>query len=128
LTRFTDPSLCHDRDDPKFLLSGDLIEKARFFKKKHSSYSDTTLQNDIALLYLSADVTLNNYIQTACIPTSPSTSYPGENIDVYAAGWGLLSSADSTGPNLLYNVKLSTYAASLCPYSSFDSAGMICAG
>ena len=82
----------------------------------------------MALLYLSADVTLNSNIQTACLPTSSSTSYPGENIEVYAAGWGLLNSDDSTTPNLLYNVKLSTYAASLCPYPSFYDAGMICAG
>ena len=86
------------------------------------------LQYDIALLYLTNEVTLNNYIQTACLPTSSSTSYPGVNLDVYAAGWGFLNNYDATTPNLLYNVKLSTYATSQCPYSGFDTAGMICAG
>jgi trypsin len=96
--------------------------------KKHASYSDTTFQNDIALLYLASDVTLNNYIQIACIPSTSSTSYPGINLDVYAAGWGLLSSSESTTPNLLYNVKLSTYSSAQCPYSGYYDDGMICAG
>ncbi len=95
---------------------------------KHKSYSDRTLQNDIALLYLESDVTLNNYIQIACLPSASSTSYPGANIVVYAAGWGLLNSSESTTPNILNNVKLSTYSSSKCPYSNFYDAGMICAG
>ena len=97
---------------------------------KHESYDDKTLRNDIALFYLSTDVTLNNYIQIACLPTSTSTStsYPGVNLDVYAVGWGKLSSSDTTTPNLLNNVKLSTYTASQCPYTTFYDAGIICAG
>jgi len=73
-------------------------------------------------------VTLNNFIQLACLPTTQSTTYVGAGLSVYAAGWGLLSSSSPSTPNLLYNVKLSTYAASSCPYSGFNSAGMICAG
>ena len=73
-------------------------------------------------------VTLNNFIQLACLPTIQSTTYPGAGLSVYAAGWGLLSSTAAAKPYLLYNVKLSTYAASQCPYSGFNSAGMICAG
>ena len=99
-----------------------------FLFNKHESWYDTTFRNDIALFYLSSDVTLNNYIQIACLPTSTSTSYPGVNLDVYAVGWGKLSSSDTITPNLLNNVKLSTYTASQCPYTTFYDAGMICAG
>ncbi len=80
------------------------------------------------MLYLDSDVTLTSNIQIACLPTSTSTSYPGVYEDVYAAGWGLLSSSHTTTPNLLYNVKLSTYYASQCPYPDFYDDGIICAG
>jgi secreted trypsin-like serine protease len=106
-----------------------VILKAKFYlKKKHPSYSSTTLQNDIAMLYLSAAVTLNSYIQIACLPTTTSTSYPGVGVSVYAAGWGVTSTYATSYPNVLQNVKLTTYSASTCPYQYFFNSGMICAG
>jgi secreted trypsin-like serine protease len=92
------------------------------------SFNPTYLTNDIALLKLSSPVTLNNYIQIACLPTAQSTTYPGVGLSVYAAGWGLLSSSSATTPNQLYNVKLTTYPAANCPYQGYFDAGTICAG
>jgi hypothetical protein len=80
------------------------------------------------MLYLTRDVTLNNYIQPACLPSASSTSYPGTYVDVYTAGWGFLNSGDVTSPNVLYNVKLSTYTAAQCPFIIFDDVLLICAG
>ena len=80
------------------------------------------------MLKLTTPVTLNNFIQLACLPTTQSTTYPAAGLSVYAVGWGLLSSSATSTPNLLYNVRLSTYAARQCPYSGFNSAGMSCAG
>jgi hypothetical protein len=45
--------------------------------------------NDIALLILDRDVTLNEKIQIACLPQSPSNTYPGNNMDAWIVGWGL---------------------------------------
>ena len=42
--------------------------------------------NDIALLILTDEVTLNDKIQIACLPPHLSTTYPSENTPVYAAG------------------------------------------
>jgi hypothetical protein len=98
------------------------------YLKKHEGYNSTAKQNDIALLYLTTDVTLNSFIQTACLPPYSSVYYPGLNMDVFAVGWGLLASTDSTTPNILYNVKLKTHTQSQCPYSIFNNFGMICAG
>ena len=92
-----------------------LTKNSNFFNKKHAGYSSSTYLNDIALIYLSSNVTLNNFIQIgislqilpfylqttktfwfnnylACLPTVTSSSYPGTNLNVYAAGWGTLSS------------------------------------
>jgi secreted trypsin-like serine protease len=95
--------------------------------KKHESYSTTTLVNDIAILTLTNKATLNNYIQIACLPTSSSDTYPGTNVDVYAAGWGTLSSGGST-PDALNNVKLTAYAASSCSTVATLTTAQICAG
>jgi len=92
----------------------------------NSGFNSNTLVNDIALLHLTSPVALSNNIQLACLPAS-STTYPGTSGFVYAVGWGLLST-NGASPNKLYNVKLSLYPASYCPYSGFDTNNQICAG
>jgi hypothetical protein len=57
-------------------------------KNKHEAYDDDNLLNDIALLILDRDVTLNEKIQLACLPQSLSKTYPGNNVDGWIAGWG----------------------------------------
>lgn len=57
-----------------------------------------------------------------------SNTYPGTNVNVFAAGWGTLSSGGST-PNNLNNVKLTAYAASSCSRVTTNLGnGQICAG
>ena len=80
------------------------------------------------MLYLTSDVTLNNYIQIACLPSATSSTFPGTNVFAYAAGWGLTSTYAITQPDLLNNVKLTVYPASNCAYTDFFDAGQICAG
>ena len=46
---------------------------------KHPSYVSSTQMNDAAVLILSSDVTLNNYIQVTCLPRASSTTYPTSN-------------------------------------------------
>ena len=48
-----------------------------------------SILNDIALLILDRDVTLNENIQIACIPNASSNTYPGTNVDGWIVGWGL---------------------------------------
>jgi secreted trypsin-like serine protease len=95
--------------------------------RKHEHYSSSSLANDIAILTLTNKATLNNYIQIACLPTASSSSYPGTNVDVYAAGWGALSFGGSS-PNKLYNVKIIAYPASSCSKVARLTSGQICAG
>jgi len=96
--------------------------------KKHPHYDDVNIVNDIALLFLDSPVKLNNHIQMACLPQSVSSKYPGENLDAYVAGWGLLHMDDSFTPDLLHNLKLSILPSSFCSYSDFSDEAMICAG
>ena len=104
------------------------VKKSISVIRKHPSWDSTTLLNDLALLYLSSDVTLSNYIQVACLPSAVSSTYPGTNVFAYAAGWGKTSTNAASLPTLLNNVKLTVYTASSCSYSNYFDAGQICAG
>ncbi len=54
---------------------------------RNANFSDSTFLDDIALLKLSSPVTLNNYIQVACLPNT--SYYPsGIEISAYIVGWG----------------------------------------
>ena len=96
-------------------------------KLKHESYDSNNQANDIAILTLSSDVVLNNYIQIGCLPGIKSNTYPGTNVDVYAAGWGRVD-YDIIAPDSLYNVKLTAYDASSCSKVGKLNKGQICAG
>ena len=78
------------------------------------------------MLYLTSDVTLNNYIQIACLPAA-STSYPATYTSAYAVGWGVTVNGGAT-PDVLYNEKLTTYPQGNCNYYNYYDAGMVCAG
>ena len=89
--------------------------------------------NDILILKLTSTVTLNEYIQITCLPNStamyPSTS--NLEMEAYAAGWGTLSYLGQS-PQLLYNVKLTTYNSSMCssiyPSMTKNFQSQLCAG
>ncbi len=64
--------------------------------------------NDIALIKLSTNVTLTNYIQVACLPIVQSSNYPRDQIDVWTAGWGD-TNENGTISYILNNIKLTIY-------------------
>jgi hypothetical protein len=72
---------------------------------KHENYNDTTYENDIALLKLPYEVTLNKYIQVACLPQQPSSSYPSSNQSAWIVGWGL-TDEEGFSSKLLKNAKI----------------------
>jgi secreted trypsin-like serine protease len=87
--------------------------------------------NDIAILKLSQNVTLNEYIQIACLPKSQSNTYPGTNIPGWIVGWGTTNYGGSES-NLLRNAKITIYDSSKCnsvlPAISKNWYSQICAG
>ena len=54
----------------------------------HQSINDSDYLNDIGLLILDQDVTLNEKIQISCLRPSSSNTFPGINLDTYIVGWG----------------------------------------
>jgi len=97
---------------------------------KHASYDSTTMLNDIALLILDQNITLNTYVKLACLPNS-SSSYPPVNQNAWASGWGTLSSGGSQ-PDKMQNVKLTIYSSSMCnnvfPSLTKSWDNQVCAG
>ena len=85
------------------------------------------MANDIALLFFSNEITFNNYIQPAVLPSQKSNTYPGTNITAYVAGWGTTTAGGFTSDNLM-NVKITIYDASFCDKVGQLSNGQICAG
>ena len=84
---------------------------------------------DIAILKLSSEVTLNNYIHIACLPQVSSNSYPPANSVAYVAGWGTLS-YEGSSPSNLNNVRITVYNSSRCGNvtDTNDWNSQICAG
>merc|ERR1739848_511268 len=59
-----------------------------------SDYNENTIENDIAILKLSQDVTFSDYVVPACLPSSSSNSYTGQSATV--SGWGTTSEGGDT--------------------------------
>lgn len=55
----------------------------------HQDYNSIDYQNDIALLKLAEEVTLNDYIQTVHLPSRSDVNKTYEYITVTSIGWGL---------------------------------------
>ena len=91
----------------------------------HEDYDDTQIKNDIALIILKDEVDLNNYIQTACLPSVDTTDYNY----AYAVGWGTKEYQGSAA-DVLQNVKLTVYdGGNNCQmYEITDWTSQICAG
>lgn len=94
----------------------------------HEKYDDENTLNDMALLILESEISLNDKIQTACLPL-PSIYFPPENTPVFAAGWGTTSYGGSA-PNLLNNIRLTVYPSKTCDDvgTIHDWNSQICAG
>lgn len=79
---------------------------------------------------MTTSVTPNCNIQPACLPNPSMANYPtSTNIDVWAAGWGALAE-DQSGPDKLYNVKMTLYSSNYCNKvpGTKDWNKQICAG
>lgn len=75
---------------------------------KHLDYNPTTFFDDVAIIKLSKNITLNEYIQVACLPIYQSDNYPSTQVDAYTAGWGD-TSENGSFTNTLNNVKMYVY-------------------
>lgn len=76
------------------------------------------------------DVTLNKYIQVACLPQQTSSSYPSTNSSAWIVGWGL-TQEDGVVSRLLKNAKVTIYdgdqyCLNYNPYIDWNK--QICAG
>jgi secreted trypsin-like serine protease len=83
---------------------------------KHEDYDSKNYLNDIAILKLKREVSLNTNIQIACLPPSQSSSYPAFNQSSWTVGWGTESEDGGLDnlSNVLKNVKLTIYPSSFC--------------
>ncbi|XP_043089716.1 trypsin II-P29-like [Puntigrus tetrazona] len=94
----------------------------------HPDYSDSTHDNDLALLQLSSSVTFSDYIRPICLAAAGSNFAAGTNS--WVTGWGTLQSGGSI-PNILQEVMIPVVSNSDCD-DAYDSikitSNMICAG
>jgi hypothetical protein len=89
---------------------------------RSSNYDTNTNLNDIALIVLNKEATLNQYVQIACLPDPTVKVYPSQNnIFSWIVGWGDLF-GNKTYPDLLQNAKITVYDPSQCSrvFSSID--------
>jgi len=61
---------------------------------KRSDYTETDVNNDIAILKLSQEVVFNSNVVPACLPTDASRTYTGYS--AYVSGWGTTQESGST--------------------------------
>ncbi|XP_014668926.1 PREDICTED: trypsin-like isoform X2 [Priapulus caudatus] len=92
----------------------------------HSNFNPNTLENDIALIKLSAGFTTDSYV--APLPIATSTADVGGQL-MQASGFGTTSSGGAISDQLLY-VHLPSLTNSQCTaaYGSAFKSGMLCAG
>ncbi len=87
--------------------------------------------NDIAILKLAQSVTLNSYVQVACLPKNKPSSFPSYNQPSYSVGWGSTTEGGEL-PDLLKNTKLTIYNETICknviPGNSKNWTTQICSG
>ncbi|RNA37897.1 isoform A, partial [Brachionus plicatilis] len=73
----------------------------------HEDYDPNNLLNDIAVIKLSNFITLNDYIQLACLPPETRVAYPYlTDIGAWAVGWGYESDTSQSIADKLNNVRL----------------------
>ncbi|CAF1095068.1 unnamed protein product, partial [Brachionus calyciflorus] len=87
--------------------------------------------NDIGIIKLVEEVSLDNYVQIACLPSESLSLYNG--IEASTAGWGYQNESTNVLISFsLHNVKLSIYDINDCidanVTSFMESYGKICAG
>ncbi|XP_055384411.1 serine protease snake-like, partial [Condylostylus longicornis] len=94
----------------------------------HPNYDNKIGMHDIALIQLAKNVEFDRYIRPACLATSSdwTKSY------VWAIGWGLNNTYDTTGTDHLQKVKLDKFTEDVCqskyPKQSITYTRQICVG
>jgi len=91
-----------------------------------SDYNENTIENDIAILKLSQDVTFSDYVVPACLPSSSSNSYTGQSATV--SGWGTTSEGGDTSAFLKEtSVNVVSATDSTCSGYGIDDTLQMCA-
>ncbi|CAH1796166.1 unnamed protein product [Owenia fusiformis] len=96
--------------------------------KIHPSYSDSTLNNDVALLKLKSSFTYNEDVQPVC---APDWYEDFDGVYCTVSGWGTQSSGASSLPSILRYVNVPVVSNYRCGQqygSSQITDQMICAG
>ena len=90
--------------------------------KKHEDFNETTRQNDIAIIILNKEATLNDVNKIACLPNR--LTYPNVDNQVNAFNWNdLFRNSANT------DVRLSLLNSSDCNVNyMFNESSQICAG
>jgi len=92
-------------------------------------YDENAVDNDIAILKLASDVTFNDNVVPACLPTNADLTYAGQ--DAVVSGWGTTRSGGSTSAVLKETtVRITQQSDSTCTkYANIlaDSAIKMCA-
>ena len=94
---------------------------------KHSSYSSSTIDYDIALLILSSAIPIDgSTVKAVTLPSAERST--GDSVQV--AGWGTTSQGSGSLPSTLRKVDVNIISRSSCSssYGSGITARMICAG
>ncbi|XP_070533547.1 prostasin-like [Ptychodera flava] len=114
-----------NRRQPKELRSVDKI----IFHRNYKRWFWYNHDSDIALLKLSQQVPITDFIRLACLPPKQMIFQPGASC--YVTGWGLQSNSSEKQPDILQKAEVPILADSECRSKfgeSSYSAGMICAG
>nr|XP_055027050.1 chymotrypsin-like protease CTRL-1 isoform X2 [Misgurnus anguillicaudatus] len=96
----------------------------------HPNYNRNTKENDIALLQLTPEVELNNYVHHVCLASANSNLTAGSRS--WVTGWGFLNSETNQIPNVLQEVQVQLFNESdcrnFCPENFTITDNMTCAG
>ena len=87
------------------------------------------------MVFLSSPVTLNDYVQTACLPPSQSSNIPDASLTGVTVGWGT-NALNGSRPGYLSNVRVDIYSETECigfgynPAVNFayNTSYQVCAG
>merc|ERR1711915_30241 len=83
----------------------------------HPSYNvGAKLNNDIAIITLTKDISFDDNVYPICLPSFSGSFY--DNVDAVASGWGSLSSGGAY-PNILQEVNIRTMSNSRCSGSGY---------
>ncbi|CAF0735573.1 unnamed protein product [Adineta steineri] len=89
----------------------------------HNDYDHDTSENDIAIIRLASPVTLNSYVNIACL----SAKDPAVNENVIVAGWGT-TTYEGSSPDALRQAGILVMDVCRYTYGNYDTNKQLCAG